>query len=130
MDGLAGRREVVSILGKVELAGKLRCLEEFEPYAQIGEQKQKLRKYRRFAFAPFSAVLFFEIVVFHDPSNRMWVIPVLASLGWAVLIASYDLMLKVRMMLFRCPRCSNKFGGDDRCFYCDLARHSHSRSTD
>ncbi|MGB6675888.1 MAG: hypothetical protein WBE44_04310 [Terriglobales bacterium] len=105
--------------------GQLRCLEQSEPYAHLSRKSQRLRKYRRFALAPFAAIVF-AIGILRDPKNRLWGIPIALSVLYAGLIACYDLVTNLRMMSIRCPQCGKKFGGDDECFYCDLPRHSRS----
>jgi hypothetical protein len=101
-------------------SGQLRCLEQSEPYAHLKDKSERLRRYRRFALAPFALVAFVTIVILRDPKNRLWAIPIALSVLYAGLIACYDLITNLRMMSICCPQCGKKFGEDDQCFYCDF----------
>jgi hypothetical protein len=86
-----------------------------------------MRKVRRFALAPFAVVTFVLVVAFRDPKGGRWQFPIALAVGlalaWAVFVAAYDIILNVRTLTATCPRCNRRFGGRDRCFYCDLPRH-------
>lgn len=100
------------------------CLDQSATYSKLNKRVGFLKKYYRLmALAPFAAVVFVTLRFFGGLTNRVVDDLIFLSLGWAVFICIYGMILLVRHLAVRCPRCTWRFGLGDQCGSCGLPRH-------
>jgi hypothetical protein len=103
------------------------CLDESEPFASLTQQKNFWQKYWHvMALGPFAVAVFVVLRFFGDSTSRLVDVPIFLSLAWAGFVAIYSLVLIVRTLSIRFPRCGWRFGMADYCGSCSLPRHSVS----
>jgi hypothetical protein len=103
---------------------KISSLDDDESYVKLEKRKTYFQNnYRWIAIAPFAVVLFVGLRFFPN-SQRALMLPIVASLFWAMGVAGYAFALLIQCQRFRCPRCGWRFGGGDTCGSCSLSRHS------
>jgi|HubBroStandDraft_6_1064221.scaffolds.fasta_scaffold16951_2 hypothetical protein len=108
-----------------------RCLDEWGPFARLNRQMQFLRKYwYAIAIVPFAVIVLVGLRVSGDSPRRFWDIPIAISLAWGLFVAIYALILTVRTLSIRCPRCGWRFGLADQCGSCGFPRRSVSCQSD
>lgn len=108
-----------------------RCLDESEPFKRLNRQMQVLRKYwYAIAIAPFAMIVFVGLRFFGDSPSPFWNIPIAVSLAWGLFVVRYGLILTVRTLSIRCPRCGWRFGLSDQCGSCSFPRRYVSRQPD
>lgn len=97
---------------------EVHCLEDYLEYKQSVDQARKLSRlwYLR-AMAPFILVLILSRV-----SSRDYPLLIFPSLIWAFAYAAYLFSLKMRLLGYRCPQCSESFGRGEACFNCGFPR--------
>lgn len=105
----------------------LTCLEDCDDFARLSRKNLLMWKpWYMVAILPFGLALAFGVYVLPHfvPETKFWHhfadALVYASLAWAFAVVVYLLTIFVRVELFRCPNCSGRFGGSERCRTCGL----------
>jgi hypothetical protein len=111
----------------MEVAEHSRCLHESEPFARLNRQLTFLRKYwYAIAIAPFAVTIFVLLRFYGTSTNRLLDVPIGVALGWAFLVVIYSLVVTVRVLFVRCPKCGWRFGGGEKCGSCGFPRQPPS----
>ncbi len=76
--------------------------------------------YKVIGLVPFTIFLGIGLRYFPDSSAQLFVALLLASLGWAIVVAVYSLYL---LLFLACPACDQKIGTGASCSSCGLPRH-------
>ena len=111
---------------------QITSLEDWDDYAHLNEKAVFLRRFwHGLAFGPFVLVLAIFHRILFEPS-RPWNYGdslLIVSLGWALLVAIYGMVIFTRLLFVRCPRCGWRFGPTTRCGSCALPRTVASPQT-
>jgi hypothetical protein len=97
-------------------------LEQYEPYRQLLERRRFVRRYIYIiALGPLILGLalgrFFRTTFLENST-----IFVVISLGWAMALAAYGVLVNIRFLAFKCPQCLHRFGARDEGFVCGFPR--------
>ena len=94
------------------------ALEDYDAYRHLVERR---KTYRRYYFGLFMGPYILGLVLARArvESSDLFMF---VTLGWAMCVALYDLILNTRFLGFRCPQCSQSFGHGDECFNCGFPR--------
>lgn len=94
------------------------ALEDYDAYRNLVERKKTFRRYwYLLAMGPF--VLGLALVRAKVENSVLFMI---VTLGWAMCVALYGLILNTRFLGFHCPQCSQSFGRGAECFNCGFPR--------
>lgn len=99
--------------------GNLHSLDESFGYQSLVRRKRFMdRFWWLIAFAPPAALLLSSRYAYRVTEN------IRLGIAWVVLTVGGWLFLKGRVAAYTCPRCAQRFGSGDSCFFCDLPRTS------
>ena len=101
-----------------ESSEPVHSLEDYEEYRQLLKKKLTLgRIWHVVALAPFVLCLIFARRAVDNSMALLFL-----TLGWALCVVGYMLVLNLRFLGFRCPQCSQSFGRGSECFNCGFPR--------
>jgi hypothetical protein len=101
-----------------ESAERVEALEDYGAYRYLVERNKTFRRYwYLLAMGPF--VLGLALARAKIENSVLFIV---VTLGWAMCVALYGLILNTRFLGFRCPQCSQSFGRGAECFNCGFPR--------
>jgi hypothetical protein len=99
---------------------EIKSLADYSDYQQLVEKRKAVGRYWYFAaMGPFVLGL---ILARKEIENSITFI--ILSLGWAMCVAAYVMLLSFRVLAYKCPQCSSVFGRGSECTTCGFPRSS------
>jgi hypothetical protein len=100
---------------------RVNCLEDNGDYVRIRDRRQWVNRWGHIAaIGPFVAVVVLSRTKAGD--SNLLIVAMFASLAWAIGMATFGFIATIRFTAYKCPQCSDRFGGSGECRACGFPR--------